>query len=323
MTEGQTTSHIDAQLAEGGQITGQVTNPAGQGLAGVSVQASDDKSNSGYASTNSNGDYLLQGMPAGSYKIKFDAGNQNFAIEWYSGKKSRSLADPVQVTLGTPTTGIDAQLAVGGKICGMVTTPVGADLQALVAKAYDMNNTDVGSTFVNNNGDFCIQGLPGGSYKIQFRDIHEHTQVQCGQTVLAQAWYDQKTTFEQADPVQVTVDTTSNINTQLYFGGGISGKTTIPSSAPLNNVHVWVYDSNQHRVIDGRSGTDGKYQIDGIPAGSYRVFFDPTASFGPIWYQQKNAFGLADPVSVTASALTPNIDGQCWYQLYLPLLSNN
>jgi hypothetical protein len=165
--------------------------------------------------------------------------------------------------------------------------------------------------------------VPGGSYKIQFRDIHEHTQVRCGQTVLARAWYDQKTTFEQADPVQVTVDTTSNINTQLYFGGAISGKTTIPSSASLNNVHVWVYDSNQQRVIDGRSGTDGKYQIDGIPAGSYRVLFDPPAPFGPLWYQQKNAFGLADPVSVTASALTPNIDGQCWYQLYLPLLSNN
>jgi hypothetical protein len=324
VTEGQTAAHIDAQLAEGGEISGRVTNAASQGVAGVIVTASLNNAIKASANTDANGDYRLRGLAAGSYIVRFSAPSQNLATEWYKDKNSLQLADTVLVTPGAIAIGIDAQLAPGAKICGTVETPVGADLQAVPATAFDLNNTEMEYGWVDANGDFCIQGLPAGTYKIRFRDVHEHTDVKCGQTVLAQTWYDRQAVFETADPVKVVVNNPVTIHTRMDFGGAISGMVTGPLGVPLQDVQVWVHDSQQHQVISWHTSADGKYRISGIPAGSYKVLFDPPPPFGPFWYQQKNAFDQADAVTVAVSGETPHIDGQCPYpyRLYLPLIKN-
>jgi hypothetical protein len=118
VTVGQTTSKIDAMLADGGIISGRVTNAAGQGLPNVEIWPSDlNGSFVGVgARTNSTGNYTL-GILAGDYKIFFNtylAGN--YVSEWFDDKPSSSAAVQVSVTVGKTTSNIDAMLADGGII---------------------------------------------------------------------------------------------------------------------------------------------------------------------------------------------------------------
>ncbi len=106
-------SGIDAALAEGGRITGTVTDEATSEAAnGVTVcgfiiatdiMTCDD--------TNTAGEYLVVGLPTSpSYKVGFSA-EPEYKHEYYDNKFSASKANSVGVVAGATTSGINAALA--------------------------------------------------------------------------------------------------------------------------------------------------------------------------------------------------------------------
>jgi hypothetical protein len=112
-----------ATPAPAGLITGQVTGPGGQPLAGISVVAApagnDPLAPLTQAITDANGDYAIVVAP-GSYDIAFNALSpidDSYAPQVYGGP-GPSAADPCQVCYGTPqvvtangnTAGINAVL---------------------------------------------------------------------------------------------------------------------------------------------------------------------------------------------------------------------
>jgi hypothetical protein len=117
VTAGKTTSGIDAALTRGGQIAGTVKDastgapideavvyvlrtPAGSPLEVVS-----------YARTGSNGEYVVTGLPSGSYDVAFDA--QKYAAQYYRDVPSLSEASAVAVTVPRLSSPIDAALQRG------------------------------------------------------------------------------------------------------------------------------------------------------------------------------------------------------------------
>jgi uncharacterized repeat protein (TIGR02543 family) len=144
VTQGSTTSGINAVLAAGGGISGRVTNSGGGGIPSVVAYAyTAAGSQVSYDHTDSNGDYEIMGVASGSHKVYFYATGApgDFISEYYDDQGSLGSADSVSVTTGEITSGIDAVLAaLTPKISGSVKDTGGTGIQ------------DVTITFSNAGG---------------------------------------------------------------------------------------------------------------------------------------------------------------------------
>lgn len=175
LVEGSPTK-INAELQEPGAISGRVTNSAGTPVANVEVQAYG--SNSEFESvrlafTNTNGEYTLEGLPEGEYKVGFFPNQGGYRTQFYNGQLSFETATPVHVTAGQATTGIGAALTEGAKISGRVTdASTHAGLAKIRVNAFSANPEvevdDGGSAETNINGEYTISGLSTGAYKVEF-----------------------------------------------------------------------------------------------------------------------------------------------------------
>ena len=120
-----------ASAAGTGSITGVVTGPGGVPLegagAGVYLQPGNNIEVGWAAGTDATGAYAIPNLPAGDYKVLFGypTSTSPFAHEWYDDALDEASADLVHVADGTAVTGIDAELAVGARVSGRLTTPTG------------------------------------------------------------------------------------------------------------------------------------------------------------------------------------------------------
>jgi len=123
---GQTTV-IDAVLADGGTISGRVTDADEDGFGSVVVLCLDIDSDRFYAvNTDVDGNYTLSGLLPDNYKIRFRTTYGNYATQWYNGGNSFDAGTSVTVGAGANVSGIDAQLSEnGGFISGRVTNASG------------------------------------------------------------------------------------------------------------------------------------------------------------------------------------------------------
>jgi len=303
VTAGSTTSGINAALAAGGQITGTVTDASTSSPVGnVEVDVYDSSGSLvAYAQTASDGTYAVSGLATGSYKVSFVPGG-NYLPQFYNGKASLAAADPVAVTAGSTTSGINAALAAGGQITGTVTdASTSAPVAGVFVQAYDSGGNPVASTQTASDGTYTIAGLATGSYKVGFAPY--------GTNYVPQ-FYNGKASLAAADPMAVTAgSTTSGINAALAAGGQITGTVTDAStSAPVAGVFVQAYDSGGNPVASTQTASDGTYTIAGLATGSYKVGFVPGGTYLPQFYDGKASLAAADPVAVTAGSTTSAIN---------------
>jgi hypothetical protein len=315
------TINIDASLALGGKITGTVTAAAGGallnnvGVYAYTSQSADDYDYYDY--TDASGVYTISGLPAGTYYLKFEA--TDFLSSYYNGRESLAEADSVSVTLGGTTGNIDAALVVGGRISGTVTAEgTGTPLEDVYVVAYTPTVTcyitewtAVASDTTDVNGDYTISGLQTGPYKVKF----EPEEYGVSAAYLGE-YYNNKNSLALADQFGVTAgQTTGNINAALTKGGTITGNVTAADGgAALKDVWVDVYNSSSgYWVEDDITDVSGNYTVTGLPAGSYKVEFDPStsgvsAAYITEYYNDKATYGAADPVSVSLGATVNNIN---------------
>ena len=128
VTSGSDTPNIDAQLADAGSIGGCVRNISGSGLANVDVLIYE--SGGGLVNlknTGSDGSYMADNLPVGSYKVKFYDYSGAYIGEWYNDKFSFDSADPVTIMAGgiTPVNALLA--AVGDSDSLTITAPNGGE----------------------------------------------------------------------------------------------------------------------------------------------------------------------------------------------------
>lgn len=305
VTSGATTDNINATLVQGGAITGKVSDSAGVGLAGVLVSPTNAASGSLLSGvfTQSDGNYTISGLSAGSYKLQFDGRSAGYINQWYDNKTSSSQANSVAVTGGSTTSGINATLIKGGVITGRVTSSSGAGMAGVTIIATDAaGGSGYGDASTQSDGNYTIVGLSTGSYIIQFSYF--------GSAYVTQ-WYNNQTSSSLANPVPVTAgSTTSNINATLYQGGAITGWVTNSSGAGIGSVWVSASDAAGGSYSSGvYTQSDGNYSIAGAPVGSYKVQFQGNgAGYLNQWYSNKPSATLADAVVVSAGATTSSIN---------------
>lgn len=175
VTEGNATSGIDAEMLLPGKITGSVTNSSGAPIANVNVDIYNNNFNyyepARFAETNANGEYTVEGLVEGEYKIGFSPENSTYLPQYYNGQTSLANANPISVTTGATTAGVNATLVEGAKISGVVTDAYSHVRLAKIrvgASTSGSGEGGYGSAETNANGEYTIVGLPTGSYKVVF-----------------------------------------------------------------------------------------------------------------------------------------------------------
>ncbi|MGO9954169.1 MAG: carboxypeptidase regulatory-like domain-containing protein, partial [Dissulfurispiraceae bacterium] len=102
---------------------------------------------------------------------------------------------------------------------------------------------------------------------------------------------------------------TTEINAVLAYGGTITGKVTNSGGIGLAYAEVSVYDLNGNLVGSSPgayTAQDGSYTINGLPIGSYKVYFAPGLNSGYLsqWYNNKSDQNSADVVTITGPNTT-------------------
>ncbi len=171
VAEGNATAGIDAEMMQPGKIAGRVTNSAGAPVADVSVEAYTGEFEfiaDASALTNANGEYVVEGLPEGTYKVGFSPSGSNYLSQYYNGQETFSAATPVLVSAGTTTLGINVTLVEGGRISGTVTDAYAHTGLSKIEVTAQGPGGEFGFALTNDNGEYAIAGLRAGSYKVRF-----------------------------------------------------------------------------------------------------------------------------------------------------------
>jgi hypothetical protein len=202
-----------------------------------------------------------------------------------------TTAKSLRVALGLPAYGSAARplpaatvaATGGGRISGVVRDPAGHGLSGICVDAVSESSFAASFVHTGKGGRYETTRLPAGTYFVAFY-------ADCGNTGnwLAQA-YDNATL---ANPTPVRVHrgkTTSDIDATLRLGGEISGTVTNASGAKLSGICVEPVSTsnNSSALFFSTISERGTYHIRGLPAGPYKIIYDPcaaSAAYASIWW---------------------------------------
>ncbi len=175
---------VNDHAATTGSISGTVSNQAGALLEGASI---DVGSVTTYYASNTtsaaNGTYTVSGLPAGTYFVQFGSPTittGSYAWQFYNatstGSSTQANATAVTVTAGSTTSGINAVLAPGAEISGIVTNQFGAPQTGVAVLVLSLTGANYGSTTfllssgetVSHDGTYSVSSLQPGSYYVEF-----------------------------------------------------------------------------------------------------------------------------------------------------------
>lgn len=206
-----------------GKISGTVTEAVSKtGLKNIEVavyEAGGEKSFVESASTEANGDYTVEGLPAGSYKVEFSGTFEelNYVTQYYNNRSTFATAESVNVVEGETTKEIDAEMEVGGQVEGtVIDASTHKTLSGAVVVALGPGEVPEGFALTNAGGHYTMLGLATGSYKMGFMDAGYVTQ-----------YYNNQSSFASANPVSVLQK-----NTTAGIDAALMPKAPINTAAP-------------------------------------------------------------------------------------------
>ena len=300
----------NASLASAGRIAGTVndTSSPGQPLGDIQVELFDSTGSPLHqydTSTPSNGTYVINDLPVGSYFVCFSstfpsggASTTGYQDQCYSAKAWDGTTPPstgngdtaVAVTAGATST-VNASLASAARISGTVTdtSSPGQPLSGVAVDVYNSSGTLLSglSSSTGSDGTYSIPGLVPGSYFVCFDAASASggasTTGYLDQCNSAQAWDGSTPPSSPPDTaVAATAGATATVNASLGAAGEISGTVTDTSSPghPLGNVQVQVFDSSGVTSTFASTNSAGVYSVRGLAAGSYFVCFNGESASG-------------------------------------------
>jgi hypothetical protein len=325
VTASSLTPTIDAELAVGGQISGEVTSVEGESkLAEIEVCASNEGGSFGTrcALTNASGEYTISGLASGDYTVEFAPSNKdtdNYIPQFYKGMYLLSEATAVAVTAERLTTGVDAAMEervhlTSHGIAGEVTSAsLKNGVKGIEVCAYEVGSETPEGLFgecvrTNALGEYSIPQLSTGEYIVEFSsppasDLNFVTQ-----------YYKESTTIATATPVSVSASSQdTGIDAQLEEGGRIAGEVLDASKATaVEGIEVCAFSTESESFGCALTDAQGTYTISALAGGDYDVAFlsPPPLDYVAQYFDGQRKASAASPVSVSAGSTTPNIDAQ-------------
>ncbi len=294
-----------APLFGTGVITGVVTSGSTP-LPGIDVRGYVAGVEMYFTTTDADGLYEIDGLPAGSYVIGFEDAAGDYVAEFYSDQPTLALADEVPVADGETWSNINASLAVAAHIAGTVSNGTGP-LAGIVVSAFAWDDTALAWVFANEaltgpTGAYDIGGLRQGDYRVEFLDIYG---------VYARVWYDGKATQATADTIPLEDgESRTGVDAVLTDGASISGVVSDTTNLPLELIYVeaqlfdtasgaWVYKGFDY------TDEEGNFTIMGLAPGTVRLrYYDNTGQYATEFHDDAGSVeGGTDIILVAAAAL--------------------
>jgi len=169
-----TAAGSDVQLERGAGISGTVSAPVCPGPALVRIAVYDAATGTAVGSTTTMPDlgdsFTVGSLAPGSYKLAIIPIGTGFIRQWYPNKSDAASAEPVALTAGSVTGGINVALAAGGgSISGTVTGDTGCSLQLGGVKLYDWFSEGLVAEGSVTGARYSLTGLPDGTYKLLYQ----------------------------------------------------------------------------------------------------------------------------------------------------------
>jgi len=308
-----------ASAAPGGQISGTVTNAGGDTLAGITVTAYDSDTGEfgDEATTKKDGTYTLKKLGAAGYTVEFmdNSDSPLYATEYYDDQAAFEDATPVTVAASQTVSGIDAELARFGTISGRVTDEEGNPLGGIFIDVLEVTDEgppfdSPGGTTTAGDGTYRFPFTPAGTYVVGFTDL-DGTYVN--------EYYDDRLSIFDAEPVTVTAGgVTPAIDAELALGGHLSGTVTDSEGNGLGGIEIqlarevgpdeWFGFGEEYGF---QTDDDGSYQIDGLPAGTWRVgFVDHEGDYLSEYYDDVTEFEQSTDLPLAVRDELSGIDAE-------------
>jgi len=313
-TDGKLTRGIDAVLQPGAAVKGIVTSKAsGEPLAGICVEVY-NAGNDDQVSTGPDGSYFADQLPTRSYNVAFYGGCGNkssYAPQFYDNQPNFAGAEPVALTQGSTTSGVDAAMLPGGTVTGQVTSSTGQRLTNVCVVLATPGLLDLAGQFGGQltqtfHGSYEFANLDPGQYEANFFSCGSGADF-ATQSFRAQPGYGSGQLIS-VDPGSIT----SGISAVLQPAGVISGTVTGAAGKPLSDVCVTATSlrNGSSAQADNYVTERGKYTISGLAAGAYRVEFSACGpgNYANVWYRNKSTQSAATRVIVRAGRTTPGIN---------------
>jgi len=220
--------------------------------------------------------YLIQGIPTGSYLIMAEA--QDRALKFWQDTYNEAEATPVQVTAPGVTLNINFNLSPGGRMNGRVWMsgeygghePLpGALITASLLNPIDTPDEDFEdmefTTNTNENGDWELEHLPYGDYKIGASGGE-------GQMVIPKWWRDYGEAYSWDEAGIITLNYNWGWWTEFWLNpaGLVTGFVYGEDSAtPIANAEVFAMQFYEYEQGGGESNiiaatltnADGSYEL--------------------------------------------------------------
>jgi hypothetical protein len=257
-------------LLRGATISGTATNSTAAAAKGIVVTAVTLAGTPvGSATTNTAGAYSVNGLPAGTYQVRFGASSR-YATQWSGNAASQTTAAPITVAAGAISLHHDAVLQRTGDISGSIAnadgtlpasslriellTPQG---EVLKAEAFD------GST------GFEFDSVAAGEYLVRFSDI-EHKYLT--------RYYPDAATRASATPITVVAGQSTELeeataidNDEAGATAAIEGSITNDAGAAAEGVLVRAYTRDRVEVETAETDEQGQYRLGHLTPGDYTV----------------------------------------------------
>jgi len=306
VTDGTTTSGINAALPVGAIISGKVTSAAtGMPLGGICVGINTTfqgvSGEIGFETTNASGRYSVDQLPVGKYQVQFIGGCGNSGSYAPQGWPDTNVLEPHDIDVaaaGDHVTGIGAALQPGPVIAGSVTDSSGHKLSGICVDVFTPSGAEFGFG-LSVQGHYQAPDLAPGSYEVLFSPG-------CGDNAnLAQEEFKSQVSGTTVDTVSVTSGTLNGINAVMQPAGSISGVVRTASGHSVGfSCLILTGVSGQAKSLLGEALLFGsRYKLAGLPAGGYKVTFAPNCVNSALqeqWYKDKPSPAGATTVRVRA-----------------------
>jgi cell division septation protein DedD len=306
LTSGQKLIGQDVALQLAGSISGTIKDTDGNAITGggyISVydSAAQNYVTSGYFGTD--GNYSLSGLSPGSYKLQFSP-TDNYPSQWWDNKPTWAAADSIMVVGGQDSNGKNVILSSGASISGTIRDSSGVPITS-GGSVYVYDATSQYSGFypsgtIQSDGTFSVQGLPAGSYKLQFSP---------GGSFISQ-WWNNKGSYAAADAITVTDgQSMTNKDVEVTAGATISGTIRDSVGNTITGggyVYAWPTGSSSGSIPMAPIQDNGTYLLQSLPTGSYKLEFRPSGNYVGQWWNNKTSLDSSDVLTLVAGQALVN-----------------
>ncbi|MFL5871953.1 MAG: carboxypeptidase regulatory-like domain-containing protein [Solirubrobacterales bacterium] len=200
---------------------------------------------------------------------------------------------------------VPASAQAAGGVSGVVTAVGGGALSGIKVCAREQSTASQACAATDGSGEYEIELPQAGKYRVKFEGGDDYVD----------RWFEDASTEAEADVLPISGHLTEGVDGELPPAGQLEGTAMdAVTKAGIANVSACARKGGGF-VFSYCASTDsgGSYRLGGLPPGSYTVEF--SAGFEPAtrdylheYYDDSPTEGEATPVTVTAGAVTAEVD---------------